>query len=644
MLKKVFVITSVVIVCVSSLLIVSLFFLLQSAYSGKMVNVILDQLSPYTIKVQKASYSPPYQFTLIDVDITDGSQDLHIPKLSLWLSSSLWKDNKLSFDSILIEEANLKVSTLNSPLLQSLQIQQLALQHVDIQAPNWSARDVNLQIQKPEWLSPKQTLPYGKVQLSAQQLYVDGEALDKLLIDAQYQAQDSTIYGASFKWRGADISGQAEQYPQGWSLINVTVNKLKLSKASSVEKLLTGFKDLALPVYHINSLDILNSDLSYGNWKLNQIDASLENFFINQALKQQEQASLSFNAESIDYEQLRLISPTARLNMLNSAISLDEFDADFKQGRIQMSGSLTQKQVNLNWLKISGVKWLEDTNQLIVILGNASNFLDTLAIKTLEIKNSQLIQVDQRPYWQISGINIEGRGLQLIQNGKPSLYSGSLEASANNASLDNLLTTQAIVKLTAQNENISIERAFLPLARGYIEANGQWQRQELSAPWQLSLNIDGFPIDLPLLQAKLPFQVIGMAEADINLEGLSGDYPIFAHSLTGSANLRLHQAALRVQSDDKTTAYQREWPLNTIKIAIDRGRMQITAKGEKAQLAGNIDLAKYQFGTLIFTSEAECKRLWSDILSQTNIVQEVCSPTSNRQAVSSVEETPSTDL
>ena len=160
----------------------------------------------------------------------------------------------------------------------------------------------------------------------------------------------------------------------------------------------------------------------------------------------------------MDYEQPSLVSPTAKLNMSNSAIFLDEFDENLKQGRIQMSGSLTQKQVNLNWLKVSGIKWLEDINQLLVTLNNTSNFLDTPTIKTLGIKNSQLIQVEQRPYWQISGMNVEGMDLQLIQNCKPSLYSDNVEASANNASLDNLLTTQAIVKLAAKNGNISIEQ------------------------------------------------------------------------------------------------------------------------------------------------------------------------------------------
>ncbi|GLT20369.1 hypothetical protein GCM10007938_41530 [Vibrio zhanjiangensis] len=625
MLKKMLVVATVTIIGVSSLLIVSLFFLLQSRYSASIINIVFERLTPYTITTQQASYLPPYQFTFEDVEINGDSQPIQIPKLSLWISPTLWTNQKLSLDSILIEEANLNFEALNSPLLKSVNTKQLALQNVDIHAANWSARDVNIQIQQPEWRSPRQTIPFGEIQASAQQLYVDGEALDQLLIDGQYKAQDSTIYGVSFKWQGANISGQAEQFEQGWSLINVTVNQLRLSQTSSIKKLLSGLNDLMLPVYHINSLDILNSDLHYAGWQFNQMDASLEDYFINRPLEQQKQASLSLSAESIDYAQLRLISPTARLNISDLGVYLDEFDADFKQGRIQMSGSLKQKQLQLNWLKISGVKWLEDSNQLLASLTEVFGSLESLDINELEIKNTQLIQVEQRPYWQLSGLNVEGKNLSLIRAGQSSLYQGSVEISANNASLDNLLTTQAIVNVAAKEGNIDLERAFLPLARGYIEASGRWQKQAISAPWQLTLHLDGLPVDLPLVQAQLPFQIIGMAEADASLEGLSGDYPILAHSLSGSIDLQLHQAALQVKDPDDTISYQQQWPLDTIKVSIDRGRIAMLAKGSNAELAGNIDLAKYPFGTLIFTSESNCKRLWSDILSQTNLVQEICS-------------------
>ena len=379
-----------------------------------------------------------------------------------------------------------------------------------------------------------------------------------------------------------------------------------------------------LPIYHINSLDLLSSNLHYAGWQFNHLDASLENLTLDRPLWQQEQGYISFDAESVDFDQLRLIAPTAKLGFTPNHISVDEFDTDFKQGRVQLSGILTPEDIALNRLKITGVKWLDQTDQLISTLAQMSQPLHSLKIAELDIKNAQLIQVERPPYWQLSGLNIEGQELTLIHEDQVGLYDGSLEISANNASIEQLLTTQAVLKASAKQGNITLERAFIPLNQGYIEASGQWQRQSVSAPWQLSLHADGFQVNQPLLQAQLPFKLAGLAEVELEMSGLSGDYSMLAHSLSGTLNGSLHDGALEAKSVDGDQSYLQLWPLDKITLQADRGRIEIASKGEKAQLAGTLDLTKPEFGTLIFTSEHNCQRLWSDIFNLTNVIQDVC--------------------
>ncbi|MCZ8497582.1 hypothetical protein O9929_00415 [Vibrio lentus] len=70
----------------------------------------------------------------------------------------------------------------------------------------------------------------AKIQLSASQLYwLKGEAFDNLLIDLDLK-RVTAPYGASFDWRGAKISGQAEQYKHDWSLVNITIDGLRLNE------------------------------------------------------------------------------------------------------------------------------------------------------------------------------------------------------------------------------------------------------------------------------------------------------------------------------------------------------------------------------------------------------------------------------
>ncbi|KOO09926.1 hypothetical protein AKJ18_36875, partial [Vibrio xuii] len=93
-----------------------------------------------------------------------------------------------------------------------------------------------------------------------------------------------------------------------------------------------------LSVTHINSLDILESSFEFAGWHFDKLDASLENIALTRSVWQQQQGYLSFDADSATREQLQFTSPTAKLGFTPQGVSFDEFDADFKQGRLQLSG------------------------------------------------------------------------------------------------------------------------------------------------------------------------------------------------------------------------------------------------------------------------------------------------------------------
>jgi len=58
-LKKALLLTAIAIVSLISLPLLALFVLLNTSYASQVVNVMLQNLTPYTITVQQASYSPP---------------------------------------------------------------------------------------------------------------------------------------------------------------------------------------------------------------------------------------------------------------------------------------------------------------------------------------------------------------------------------------------------------------------------------------------------------------------------------------------------------------------------------------------------------------------------------------------------------
>ncbi|KJY84088.1 membrane assembly protein AsmA [Vibrio galatheae] len=636
-MKKALLLLAVLVVSTITLSIVALYALMQTRYAPNVITTLVDNLTPYKITATDSKYIPPLQLELSNVELQHGSSSVQLPKLNLWLSQLPWQNGKLSFDSILIQGASINLDELNSTLFDAMTLHQLALKHVDINAGKWSARGVNAQIESPLWSKADQTLPFGDIQLSIEQLYMQGEALNKVLVDARYQENNSTIFGSSFHWRGATISGQAEQYPQGWSLVNVTIDQLTLPQSSQIEQLSATLHNLDLPIFHINSLDILSSSFNYGRWRFEHLDASLENLNLNQSTWQQQAGYASFDAESIRYGELQLLSPTAQFALDNHTLTIEEFDTDFKQGRIQLQGEVSPQAIALSMLKIRGVKWLEQTAQIIPDLTAMLSTLDALTIEQLEIDNTQLIQVEKKPYWQVSGLTVEGTDLTLIEQSKSGLLAGKLDVSANIANIDKLITTQAHLTAHATKQKLVLERAFIPLEQGYIEASGYWDRATLSSPWVLTLHADGLPLEHYFIEQNLPFSLSGLAEIDVRLNGLSGDYSMLSHSLSGAVTGNIHHATLEASSVDGETSFSQALAIGPIEITADRGRITLTSPDGQSQLAGGVDLTKPQFATLLLKSQQECVELWSDMINGANVIKQTCSNKSGSQATSQTE-------
>lgn len=602
----------------------ALYAVMQTRYATQVVNGFFNYFSSQPITTSQVNYTPPLQFSLSDVTIGEDEQRIVLPKLTLWLNQTPWQDNQLVIDSLLIEGATLDLQTIKIDAPKQVKLHQLALKQTDISNQNWSIRGLNLQVDQPKWENAQQALPYGDIQLSAEQLYIQGEALDGLLVDIRYQPQDSTIFGSSFHWQGAKISGQAEQYPHGWSLVNVTIDQLNLPRSNQLETLLSTLGKLHLPVSHINSLDILNSSFNYADWRFEQLDASLENLYLYHSFWQQKQGYASFNAESLSNAELRLTSPRSSLSLDTDRIKIEEFDADFKQGRVQLKGNLTPDEVILEQLSISGLKWLEETQTLWPTVKALTSPLNKLTVQSLDIENTQLIQVEHKPYWQLSGLNIEGSGLVLVDGHHQGLLAGNLEASANAVSIDSLIATQAHLTASANQNKLTLERAFIPLEQGYIEASGMWDRSTLSAPWQLSLHADGVPMEQYSIQQALPFTLTGQSEFEVELSGLSGDYSMLSHSVSGYIKAHLHQTGLEALSVDGEQHYSQPLDIEQVKINVDRGRITIDGKSDSTHLAGQVDLTKAEYATILLKSHQPCLELWSDILNRANVIKKTC--------------------
>ncbi|MDT8805088.1 AsmA family protein [Vibrio vulnificus] len=601
---------------VIALIPISILVSLQTRYASQVFNQ-LSQLSGLGMQAESVHYQYPDHFSFKNVSFTHNEVS-YIEQLEIWLSPELYANGRVQIASVLLDGLSLQTGLSRSPktfIPNTVQIHQLAISNLDYADNQLSARGIKFQVKQPQWQRSDQFIPFGEIQFSAQQLYWQGEAFNQPLLDIDYKPQDSTLYGLSLSWRGAKVSGQAEQYPQGWSLVNVTVEGLDLSQQQLTSILAKPWKRFGSQITHINSLDILRSSLALEDYRLINFELSSENLTLPFSLWQQQQGLISFSAESVQDQHNVWVEPRIKFTLDPNAINVEEASAQWQQGNLLFSGTLKPDAIALDQLMVNNVKWAAEQPGegawLWQWLENASH----VSVERLYIERSQFIQLIRQPYWQLSGLNIDGEKLLLKQEQQLGLWQGKLRATAANASYQDILSSHPLVEMHSDDGLWQLDRLFAPLKQGYIEAYGQLQLNSLSKPWQATLNADSLPMGLLLSQLPLPFDLNAISSIDVSATGLGGDWAMFSHSLTGGVHARLHEAYTPFDEGNIL-------PLQVSEISLSMERGKLTLAPVKLQgpdiegtIGGASDLTAPEQGGIRYQVKMGCQQLSGDMMS-----------------------------
>ena len=623
-----------IVVAIAVATIAALLLSLQTQYRVDVANFFIKHAIEQPVLIEDVEYQAPYHITLMGITQSQSEKQppLYIDKLDIWFSPDSVLKAKLVLDSVLISGLQLEaddLDTLTSVLTQpNLKLRQLAINNLDFSTADFNARGIDLQISDPTWDDSNSLLPYGKIQLSASQLYWQGEAFDNLLIDLDLKPSDSTLYGASFDWRGAKISGQAEQYKHDWSLVNITIDGLRLNEKQTQSLLSKKWDGAGIQINHINSLDILRSDVEWKSGHLAGFDASLENVQLPFQLWQQQQATFSLQAEGVTIDDDLFVDPSIQLNLQPEQILIEDFYTQWRQGSIQMNGTVTPSSVELAQLDVQGIKWItesQDENLPATRLIPWLTQLQQASIHRLNIERSQLIQLAKKPYWQVSGLHVEGHQVQLLQDRKLGLWQGKLMASANDASYQNILSAQPVVEMNSEQGKWTLTRLFAPLKNGYIEANATLDFNQISKPWSIDISADGLPISPILQQLELPLDATGYGEFELQAAGLYGDSLMLGYSTTGQLTGSVRQGVMTFNDTLSETSTDNVFEIPELNASFDRGRFTLepmhiigasaTEEGSRrvqtlnGEVSGELDLLKTEQHTLSISLSDPCHQI-----------------------------------
>lgn len=601
---------------------IALYVAIQPAYTTKLANHLLKQYSSYPTYIREARFQLPNHLSLHYVEIDNLQEEpINIEQVDIWVNSDSILQAKPILDSLLINRVLLQNGLPQIPRFNNIELHQLAITNLDYSDGDFISRDTNIQIKNPYFPENDQQLPYGSIQFSAEQIYWQREAFNNVLVDIDYKAENSTVYGASFEWRGGEFSSQAEQFEQGWSLVNATVDQLRLNTRQWGEIDTTNWSFLLDEVYHINSLDVLRSTIETTNFGVTNGNLSIENLAVNHDIWQQNDGYISFGAESISYLNTLWLEPAFKSYFDNNLVSIEALSFEFEQGLIKAVGELTPSSAYFKNVSIDGIKWIYESPVNMHVITDYLAKLDSLIVDDFEIKRSQFIQVANKPNWQFSGLSLDGQHLVLMKKNKLGLWDGQIRVAANNASYRHLLTSQPLISMGSENGIWHLDEAFLPLEKGLIDATASYNLSQPSQPWRIEAFADGIPIDLFSHLFPFPLKTEAIAEFQLGLSGLGGDELMLRHSLTGQIVGSLRDSILLQYNDSNSTEF-RSTPFESseFSLSIDRGRIDltpVTINGEAVhgQLQGNIDLVQPEQNSFLLQLTQGCTQHSYDFIS-----------------------------
>ncbi|AUI85025.1 hypothetical protein BS333_00760 [Vibrio azureus] len=594
---------------------------LTTSYSDNVWNK-LSQHVDLPFQAHRVHYDFPYHFSLYQVEL-DSVPSTSINQIDIWVNPSLRENGKWVIDSLLVDGIRLAPETFKpeeaEPAVnpwQQVTLHQIALKNAQYDDSTFSLDNLNVQITSPTWSGRHQILPYGDIQLSADSLKWHGEKFANLLLDLQYQAQNSTLYGASFHWRDSLVSGQGEQYSQGWSLVNVTVDKLHLNQDQLSNLLDKPWQQWPIRLKDINSLDLLNADIQYGDWHFQHASLSLENASLPFSLWQSS-ANLSLQADSISFQDQVFINPHLQAQFQPNDINVEDLSFAWQQGQINITGQIEPNQWQINSASINDVKWTIKPDNRLQWMHHLAQYTPPTKINHLSVKRSQVIQLAQAPFWQISGLNLTGNNLHIMPT--PTLWEiwdGRLEASAVSASYDQYLSSHAALTTQSVDGLWQLEQLFLPLTQGYLKALGQVDLNTPSKPWTLQLDADGVPVEFFTTYLDTPGHFSGLSDLAVNLHGLAGDHQMLAYSLSGETTANFREATLILPTDGTSKTIT----LTPLKLEAQRGTLSlapISVSGNdiNGQISGEFDLASNPLSGLIYQIDTHCWHATGDLLS-----------------------------
>lgn len=617
--------------------------LLHTQYAATMIRQAVNQLTPHTLDLADVRYHirEPWHLTLLSPSLSiNGSQPpISADRISLWLNTESLTQLQWRFDSLLIDSPVVPPQALTNTKLPELYSHRLAISRLNVSTNTVALGQAELQLDNWHY-RPGTTTPWwqqfrGSFQLAADSAQWQQWETQQLLLDGHYDDSQWTLNGFSFDWQHASVNGQLDLDSDNKTLAihQLSLSGLQLQDSGLMQIIQHQLENWASEQWQatLKRVDILDSSIELPAVSLNHANLSLTGWQWPRTAYLQQDAWLSFNAESGSWQQQLFTDPLLDVNFRPHEVIINGASVNALEGYWRVEGKASPGALQLDNFTSKGIKWFLPADWANLLSLALSPFKQ-ISIQSLDIGYAQLTAADSEIPWYINGLNASGKNIELRTQPYFSLWQGNVAATARQASLNTVDLFEPLVEMSSDNGQWQLEQAFLPFKDGLLEATGQIDLGQEGLPWQVALQGDSLPAHILPRWLSVPWPASGHIDMTAALQGLGQNYASLSHSLNGELRAAFRDSAVELGGEVLFNAWQQasssDIPAATkaevdkatplaitpLKITSDRGRMtisplSITGKEIDVLFKGQWDLATPSGQQLELEAKIGCQRL-----------------------------------
>ncbi|HFZ8994793.1 TPA: AsmA family protein [Citrobacter freundii] len=483
------------------LVIIGLYFLLQTRWGAKHVSAWISQNSEYHLAfdLMDHRFSAPSHILLENVTFGRDGQPATLVAKNVDIGLSIRQiTNPLNVDTILLQEGTLNISPQTAPF--PLQADRLQLQNMAFNSPNseWDLSAQRIYGGVAPW-TPEAGKVLGnkaQIQFSAGSLTLNGVPATNVLIEGSIDKNRVNLSNIGADIARGSLTGVAQRDVNGgWRVESLRLNDIRLQSDKSLTDFFAPLT--TLPSLQIDRLEVTDARLQGPDWAVTDLDLSLRNLTFIRNDWQAQDGKLSMNASEFIYGSLHFFDPILNAELSPQGVALRQFTTRWEGGMVRTSGNWLRdgKALVLDDTAVAGLEYTLPGNWKQQWMAPLPGWLNNLTLKKFSASRNLVIDVDPAFPWQITALDGYGANLGLVQNHQWGIWSGNATLNAAAATFNRVDVRRPSLSLAANSSTVNISELSAFTEKGILEATASVsqlpQRQT-----QVSLTGRGVPLNI----------------------------------------------------------------------------------------------------------------------------------------------------